>query len=462
MSLFRRKRIVPHGSDQSLHCCLNAFDLTLLGIGAIIGAGVFVLTGVAAATKAGPAISLSYVIAGLTAMCAALCYAELSTSVGGSGSAYTYTYTSFGEFIAWIVGWALILEYAMSVCSVSIGWSSYVNNALQAVQIHFPDYLLKSPAEGGIVDLPAMSIIALLGASLCFGVKHSATFNTVIVVIKLITVAIFIAVALGNVNTHNWDVFFPFGISGVANGAAIVFFAYIGFDAVSTAAEETINPQRNLPIGIILSLVICTAVYVIVAALLTGIVHYTTLNVDSPVADALLRIGHPIAAGIVAIGAVAGLTTVILVMYYGLTRVLFAISRDGLLPKFFSRLNARSKTPIPVVISAGIIIALIAGLTPLAAVAELVNIGTLTAFAFVCASVIYLRWKQPDLPRPFRLPWNPVVPLVGIFLCIYLMLSLPVATWWRFLLWMAIGIVVYFSYSRIHSHLAQPTITDDL
>lgn len=455
MSLFRTKQIAPdvHDTASSLHRCLTAFDLTLLGIGAIIGAGVFVLTGVAAATKAGPAISLSYVIAGLTALCAALSYAELATSVGGSGSAYTYTYSSFGELVAWLVGWALVLEYAMAVSSVAVGWSSYVSNVLQALNIPFPEAFLKSPLEGGNFDLPAISIILFLTGLLCIGVKHSATFNSIIVVIKLITIAIFITVASMHVNPHNWDVFFPFGINGVAKGAAIVFFAYVGFDAVSTAAEETINPQRNLPIGIILSLIICTIVYVIVSALLTGITHYSTLNVDSPVSDALLTIGHPIAAGIIGAGAIAGLTTVMLVMFYGLTRILYAISRDGLLPKVFSKINPRSKTPIPVIITIGIIIALLAGFTPLRTIAELVNIGTLTAFMFVCASVIYLRWKQPNLARPFRLPWNPFIPAVGIVFCLYLMLNLPAVTWWRFLTWMGFGLIIYFGYSRRHSLL---------
>ncbi len=451
--LFRTKSIKSHQEHSDLHRVLTAFDLTLLGIGAIIGAGVFVLTGVAAATKAGPAVTLSYVLAGLAALFSALSYAELATSVGGSGSAYGYAYSSFGELFAWIIGWALILEYTVSVSTVAVGWSGYVINGLEAVHIHLSPLLYKEPSIGGIVNLPAMLIIALITLFLCMGVKQSARFNAVIVLIKLFTIAFFILIAAGNLKTQNWIPYFPFGYEGVSKGAAIVFFAYIGFDALSTTAEETINPQRDLPIGIIFSLIFCTIIYVIVAALLTGIAHYSTLNVPSPVADALLHIGHPIAAGMIAVGAIAGLTTVMLVMYYGLTRIIFAISRDGLLPHFFSEVNPDTKTPIKNIIFMGVIIALIAGFVPLADLAELVNIGTLSAFICVCLGVIMLRRQYPDLPRSFKLPWNPLIPSLGILFCLYLMVHLSDITWQRFLTWMAIGLVVYFVYSRRHSKL---------
>ncbi len=300
-----------------------------------------------------------------------------------------------------------------------------------------------------------MLIIGLLTFLLCIGVKRSARFNAVIVLIKLFTIAFFIIIAAGHVNVQNYSDFFPFGFSGIAKGAAIVFFAYIGFDALSTAAEETINPARDLPIGIIASLVVCTIIYVIVAALLTGIVNYKTLNVSSPVADALLNIGFPIAAGIISIGAIAGLTTVMLVMYYGLTRILYAISRDGLLPLFFSHVNPHTQTPIRSIVFTGIIIAVIAGFVPLQDIAELVNIGTLTAFTFVCAGVMALRWKYPDLPRPFKLPFNPIIPLLGMVFCIYLIFNLSTITWHRFICWMLIGIIVYFVYSKRHSLLSK-------
>lgn len=452
-TLFRKKPVttVP---DKELRRCLTALDLTLLGIGAIIGAGVFVLTGVAAATKAGPAISISYIIAGLASLFSALAYAELAASVGGCGSAYSYTYAGFGELIAWIIGWDLLLEYTMSVSAVAIGWSGYVNNGLQALSINLPRAFLINPFEGGIVDLPAVIIIATLALLLSIGVKESSRFNTVIVAIKLMAIAIFIVVASTNLNPTNWNNFFPFGWNGVMNGAAMVFFAYVGFDAVSTTAEEAINPQRNLPIGIITSVVFCTIVYIVVSALLTGIIPYSELNVSSPVAYALLQIGHPIGAGIIAAGAIAGLTTVMLVMYYGLTRVAFAISRDGMLPSFFSRIHSRTHTPVIIIGTSGAIIAAIAGLMPLGEAAELVNIGTLAAFILVCGGVIVLRYTQPELVRPFKLPFHPFIPLLGILFCLYLMIHLPALTWWRFIIWMVIGLIIYFTYSRTHSLLS--------
>ncbi len=453
MSLFRTKPLDPHAHDSGLHRCLTAFDLTLLGIGAIIGAGIFVLTGIAAALKAGPAISLSYILAGFAAMFAALSYAELSASIGGSGSAYNYAYISFGEMIAWIIGWALILEYAMGVATVAVGWAAYVNNLLQALQIPVPHYLTQSPLAGGVMNLSAVAIILALAIILCIGTKHSAILNAVIVFIKLITIGIFIAVAVHHVDIHNWSNFYPYGINGVAQGAAFIFFAYIGFDALSTAAEETIRPQRDVPIGIILSLSICTVIYIIVSLLLTGIANYTTLNVASPVADAMLRIGYPTVAGIISVGAIAGLTTVMLVLYYGLTRILFAISRDGLLPSYFSHLHPKTKTPIKIILVTGLIMAAVAGFVPIEDLAELVNIGTLTAFTFVCGGVIVFRWKHPELPRPFKLPWNPLIPLLGMIFCIYLMVHLSIVTWQRFIIWMVIGLIVYFVYSRRHSAL---------
>lgn len=454
-SLFRKKPIrhVQSQEDASLHRSLNALDLTLMGIGAIIGAGVFVLTGIAAATKAGPAIVISYMIAGLASMFAALAYAELAASIGGTGSAYSYAYAGFGEFIAWVIGWNLLLEYLMSVGTVAIGWAGYVNNLFQGLNIHLPDAITKNPFEGGVVNLLAMFIIFALSLLLCVGVKQSARFNAVIVFIKLLTIAIFIIVASQHINIQNWSNFLPFGWVGVMQGAALVFFAYIGFDALSTAVEEAINPQRDVPIGIIISLIVCTLIYIIVAALLTGIVPYTTLNVSSPVAEALLHIGHHAIAGIVAAGAIAGLTTVMLVMFYGLTRICLAIAKDGLLPLIIARVNPQTRTPIRIIMLCGTIIALVAGFAPIDRAAELVNIGTLAAFAFVCGGVVIFRWTHPEIDRPFRLPFSPVVPLLGVLFCIYLMLNLPGVTWWRFLIWTIAGIIIYFFYGIKHSLL---------
>ncbi len=451
MNLFRTKQVTIQ--PDTLHRCLSATDLTLLGIGVIIGAGVFVLTGIAAATKAGPAIMISYFIAGLASLFAALSYAELAASIGGSGSAYNYTYLGFGEFIAWIIGWNLIFEYALSVAAVAIGWSGYVSDALISFHIHLPTAFLKNPFEGGIINLPAVLIILLLGVLLCIGIKESARFNSMMVFIKLMTIALFIGIAARHVNPTNWENFMPFGVHGVIRGAAFVFFAYIGFDALATAAEETVNPQRNLPIGIISSVLICSIIYMIVSGLLTSITPYTALNVKSPVSHALLTIGYSTAAGMIAVGAIAGLTTVILVMYYGLTRITLAIARDGLLPELFANVHPRTKTPIRLIVFYGCIIAAIAGCMPLNDTAELVNIGTLSAFCLVCAGVAVLRWSNPNLLRPFRLPWNPLIPALGIIFCVYLMVNLPLITWLRFAVWIILGIWIYFAYGYWHSKL---------
>ena len=452
-SLLRKKPIGHTHHNGGLRQTLTAFDLTLMGIGAIIGAGVFVLTGVAAATKAGPAILLSYLIAGIASMFSALAYAELAASVGGTGSAYSYAYAGFGELIAWIIGWDLLLEYAMAVSTVAIGWSGYVKNLCEAAHLHLPASLTTNPADGGIVNLLAVGIILLLALMLSIGVKYSARFNTAIVFIKLFTIALFIVMSFNHIEFSNWQPFMPFGVTGVMGGAALVFFAYIGFDALSTAVEETIEPQRNIPIGIIASLIICSGVYMIVSALLTLVVPYTTLNVASPVADALLKLGHHLTAGFIAAGATAGLTTVILVMYYGLTRICLAMARDGLIPRVVATIHPQTHTPIRIIALTGIITAAIAGFAPIGRAAELVNIGTLAAFTFVCAGVIILRITHPDLPRPFKTPFSPLFPLLGIIFCVYLIYNLAVITWWRFLLWMLIGLVVYFLYGHKHSLL---------
>lgn len=440
--------------SESLRRCLSTTDLTVLGIGAIIGAGIFVLTGIAAATKAGPAIMLSYMLAGLASAFSALAYAELASSIGGCGSAYGYSYVGLGEIVAWIIGWDLLLEYSVSCSTVAIGWSSYANDFLQAMGFHIPSLLLHTPFHGGVINILAFSIVIFITILLAIGVKEGARFNEIIVVIKLIAISIFVYVAVGHVNFTNWQPFMPFGWHGVVNGAALIFFAYIGFDAVSTTAEEAINPQKSLPRGIIFSLAICTFIYILVSGLLTAVAPYASLNVSSPVANVLLRLGQSFAAGLVAVGAIAGLTTVILVMYYGLTRIMLAMTRDGLLPNILAHVNRRTKTPLRVIISCGIVIALIAGLAPIEDVAQLVNIGTLAAFCLVCAGVIILRYTKPDLPRPFKISFGPLIPSLGIIFCVYLMVHLNAFTWLRFVIWMAVGLLVYFFYSRKKSLLA--------
>ena len=466
LQIFRTKYVTSEQEDGELGLkrCLSAWDLTFLGIGAIIGTGIFVLTGIAAATQSGPAVMLSFVIAGLACAFAALSYAELSASVGGCGSAYGYSYAAFGEVVAFMIGWDLLLEYAISVAAVANGWAGYFNNALTAIGLPLPDVLTKAPEMGGIVNLPASVIILLLMGLLIMGVKHSAKANNAMVVVKLITISIFIGVASFNVHPENWHPFMPFGwfqslpdgkTTGVLAGASLVFFSYVGFDAVSTAAEEAKNPQRDLPIGIVSSLVFCTIIYIIVSGLLTGVVHYTDLNVSSPVAHALALLGYNWASALIATGVIAGLTTVMLVLYYGLTRIIFAMSRDGLLPYFLNKVNPITQTPVRVIVICGIIISLVAGFISLKHLAELVNIGTLAAFVLVCFGVIVLRITKPDMPRPFKAPFGSLFPVLGMLSCSALMAFLPSVTWLRFVVWLVIGLIVYFTYSMNNSKLAE-------
>ncbi|MDO9213417.1 MAG: amino acid permease [Methylococcales bacterium] len=466
LQIFRTKHVTSEdeGVDHGLKRCLSAWDLAFLGIGAIIGTGIFVLTGIAAATQSGPAVMLSFVIAGLACAFAALSYAELSASVGGCGSAYGYSYAAFGEMIAFIIGWDLLLEYGISVAAVANGWAGYFNNALTAIGFPLPEVLTKAPKMGGIVNLPASVIILLLMGLLIMGVKHSAKANNAMVVVKLITISIFIGVAAFNVHPENWHPFMPFGwfqtlpdgkTTGVLAGASLVFFAYVGFDAVSTAAEEAQNPQRDLPFGIVTSLVFCTIVYIVVSGLLTGVVNYKELNVSSPVAHALFLLGYDWASALIATGVIAGLTTVMLVLYYGLTRIIFAMSRDGLLSPFFSEVNPKTQTPVRVIVLCGIIISLIAGFIPLGDLAELVNIGTLAAFVLVCLGVIVLRITKPDMKRPFKAPFGALFPVLGMLSCGALMGFLPSVTWLRFVVWLVIGLIVYFTYSMNNSNLAE-------
>lgn len=458
MDLFRKKAILDTpDSGSPLAKCLTAVDLIFLGIGAIIGAGIFVLTGIVAANSAGPAIIFSYMVAGLACAFSALSYAELAASIGGCGSAYGYAYAGFGEFIAFIVGWDLILEYLISVPAVAAGWSGYCNNFLKALNLTLPDTLVLAPSDGGIFNLLAFLIIIIITILLILGVKSSSRINIMMVLLKLFVISLFIIIAFMNIQPSYWFPFMPFGWEGVMQGAALIFFAYIGFDAVSTAAEESIYPQRDLPVGIIGSLIFCTLIYILTAGLLTGIVHYTTLNVPSPISYALLAIGHKTAAGLISVGAIAGLSTVMLVLFYGQTRIIFALCRDGLLPRVLTPVHAIFHTPVRIIILCGLAMSLIAGLFPLHELAALVNIGTLFAFMTVCSGVILLHYRHPELPRPFRTPLMPYTPLLGILSCFYLILNLPTITHIRFIVWLGLGLIIYFGYSYRHSTLATKT-----
>jgi APA family basic amino acid/polyamine antiporter len=450
--------ILAQGEETSsgLKRSMGALGLTAMGVGAIIGTGIFVLTGHAAAVNAGPALVLSFVVAGVVSALAALCYAELASTVPISGSAYTYTYATLGEFIAWIIGWDLILEYAVGAATVSVGWSAYFSDFLKsAFGVRIPTALHAAPGAGGIVDLPAMLIVLVVSALLIRGTGETNTVNQVIVAVKLAVVAFFIIVGAGHINPANWHPFAPFGVIGIFGGAAIIFFAYIGFDMVSTSAEECRNPKRDLPIGILGSLVLCTLLYMIVTAVLTGMVKFDRLNVASPVSFAMIAVGLNWAAALISVGAIAGLTTVLLALLYGQSRIFFAMSRDGLLPPLFSQIHPTLRTPWVSSALIGVIVAIIAGLTPIDTLAKLVNIGTLFAFVLVSIGVIVLRRNAPGLTRGFRVPAIPLIPILSVVGALFLMANLPLETWIRFVVWLLIGFVIYFFYSRHQSALSK-------
>jgi APA family basic amino acid/polyamine antiporter len=492
------KQLMHHANDDNgMKRALSATNLTTLGIGAVIGAGIFVLTGQAAAQYAGPAIVISFLISGLACLFAGLCYAEFASMIPISGSAYTYAYATLGEFIAWIIGWDLILEYLFAASTVSVGWSGYVVSFLKDFGINIPpqftaaystilvdipnlgwkpitSQITESLASSGILvsslphitavlNLPAMFVIVAITLLLIIGIKESASFNNIMVMIKVFVILLFIGIGFFFVNKANWHPFIPqntgvwghFGWSGIFRGSAVIFFAYIGFDAVSTAAQEAKNPQRDMPIGILGSLGISTVLYILVAIVLTGIVSYTFLNVADPIAVGVDAMGKGLfwLRPIIKIAAIAGLSSVILVMMLGQPRIFYAMSKDGLLPPRFSKIHSRFKTPYFSTIITGSFACILAGILPIDILGELVSIGTLLAFAIVCVGVIILRYKRPDLKRPFKTPFVPVVPILGAAICLYLMYSLPLDTWLRLIIWMAIGFLIYFTYSIHHSEL---------
>jgi basic amino acid/polyamine antiporter, APA family len=461
---------------KALKRTLTATDLTLLGIGAIIGTGIFVLTGTAAANQAGPGIVLSYVMAGLACGFAALCYAEFAAMIPISGSAYTYAYATLGEIFAWMIGWDLILEYAVGSMTVAVGWSGYFQRILAGFGLHLPVWMSASPNPeiGSLINLPAILIVLGIMVLLVIGVRESARFNAAMVAVKLAAVLFFLAVGVAYVKPENWSPFMPYGFSGVMTGAAVVFFAYIGFDAVSTTAEEAKNPSRDLPIGIIMSLVVCTVLYLAVAGVLSGIIPVIqyrsaeaalpgiairptaegTLFLNAPVAYALSVINKDWAAGLVSAGAVAGITSVLLVMLMSQPRIFFAMSRDRLLPTGVSKVHPKFRTPYITTIITCVIVAIVAGFVPINILGEMTSIGTLFAFVVVSLAVIILRVKRPEARRPFKVPGGHVVPVLGVLFCVYLMVSLSVMTWVRFLVWLDAGMVIYWFYGRTHSPLA--------
>jgi APA family basic amino acid/polyamine antiporter len=474
--------------EERLRRVLGAGQLTALGVGAVIGTGIFILTGQAAHDKAGPALILSFVLSGVACIFAAMCYAEFASMAPVAGSAYTYAYATLGELFAWIIGWDLVLEYAVGASTVAVGWSAHFQELIKLFGLAVPHEFATAPLDyhpdigqvvstGAYIDLPAIVITVIVTAVLVKGIRESASLNAAIVAIKVVIVLFVIVVGAFYVDPRNWtDNFAPFGFTGVSffghtlwgqtgaggeplgmfAGAAIIFFAYIGFDSVSTHAEEARNPSRDVPIGIVASLLICTALYIAMAAVLTGMVPYKEIAVDAPVVDAFRRQGLTTAQYLVAAGALAGITSVLLVMMLSQPRVLLAMARDGLLPRgFFGAVHERFRTPWKSTISTGIFVALMAGFLPLRILAEMTNIGTLLAFVIVCAAVLIMRRTNPDAKRPFRAPLYPFVPLLGILTCLLLMFSLPVENWYRLIIWMAIGFVIYFSYGYANSELGK-------
>ncbi|MCC6753798.1 MAG: amino acid permease [Saprospiraceae bacterium] len=485
-------------NEKGLHRTLTATNLISLGIGAIIGTGIFVLTGTAAAVHAGPALVLAFILSGIGCAFAGLCYAEYAAMIPISGSAYAYSYSTLGEFIAWIIGWDLILEYLFGASTVAVGWSGYLISILKDFGIYLPPEITAStgtklvniPNEGwqaltagvqeklaaaaidlntletttALFNFPAVFIIGLLTILLVIGIRESANFNNVIVVVKLVVILLFIIFGFNYISSENWVPFIPeriididgrghYGWFGIVTAAGVIFFAYIGFDAVSTLAQEAKNPQRDMPIGILGSLVVCTVLYILVSLVMTGIVNYKELNVPAPIAMAIDKAGEGLQwlRFPVKLGAIAGLSSVILVMLMGQPRIFFSMARDGLLPQMFARVHPKFKTPHVTTILTGIVAAFFAGVLPIHILGELVSIGTLFAFVIVCVGIIVLRRSRPDLPRPFKTPLVPLVPILGALICFAQMVGLPDDTWLRLVVWMLLGLAIYFFYGKKHS-----------
>jgi basic amino acid/polyamine antiporter, APA family len=451
---------------------LQAWQLTLLGVGCIVGAGIFVLTGTAAAVYAGPAIALSFVISALGCLCAALCYAELASMLPVAGSAYTYAYATMGEFIAWIIGWDLLLEYVFGGCTVAVGWSAYFSKLLGDLGIRIPTVLSQAPLDfahdhlvmtGAILDVPAVLLVLIVTAVLVSGIRQAAAVNTVIVFIKVAIILLFIMTCSPHIQVQNWTPFIPpntgkvgeFGWTGIVAGAGVMFYAYLGFDALTTAAQETKTPARDVPISVIGSLLICMILYVLVSLVLTGVVNYKQLNVSAPVVFAIERVGPAVSwtKTFIELGAVAGLSSGVLVALLAQPRILYQMAQDGLLPRIFAQVHPRFRTPSLTTLVTGAVTAVMSALFPLKLVVALVSIGALLAFTIVCLSIIILRQTRPDLERTFRVPGNPVVPALGAVICLAQMIFLPVATWLRLGVWLIIGLIIYFSYGRRHSAL---------
>lgn len=467
-----------HEGEHSLRRTLGKSNLIMLGIGAIIGAGIFVLTGTAASHHAGPAVVISFVVAGIACAFAGLCYSEFASMIPIAGSAYTYAYATLGEFIAWIIGWDLILEYLFGASTVAVGWSGYVVSFLADFGLHIPAHLSSAPLSydpvnhtyaltGAFLNLPAMFIVGIMTWLLVVGIRESANFNNLIVIVKVIVILLFVIMGWQFINPANWTPFIPentgnfgeFGWSGIVRAAGIIFFAYIGFDAVSTAAQEAKNPQKDMPWGILGSLVICTIIYILVGMTMTGLVHYPMLNDPAPIAVAVNAAGDSLnwLKPLIKVGAIAGLSSVILVMLMGQPRIFFSMSRDGLLPASFSKVHKKYKTPYIPTIVTGLVAMLVAGLFPIGLLGELVSIGTLLAFVIVCGGVLVLRYTRPEINRPFKTPLFPLVPILGILTSLGLMSFLPGDTWIRLLVWMGIGILIYFVYGKKHSRLNNPS-----
>lgn len=465
--LFQEAEANEHGLRRNL----TAWNLVLLGIGCIIGAGIFVLTGSVAANYAGPALVISFVLSALGCAFAGLCYAEFASMIPISGSAYTYGYATMGELVAWIIGWDLILEYLFGAATVAVGWSGYVVSFLGDMGLHLPAAIAGAPlgydhangwyATGALINFPAVFIVTIITTVLVLGIRESAKLNDWIVLIKVAVILLFVGFGLSYVDTANWTPFIPentgtwghFGWSGILTGAGVIFFAYIGFDAVSTTAQEAINPRRDLPIGILVSLAVCTVLYIAVTLTLTGMVPYEQLNVPAPIAVAIDRTDNALSwlAPVIKLGAIAGLTSVVLVLILGQSRVFFSMAADGLLWPAFSKVHPRFKTPYVTTIVTGVVCALMAGVFPIGILGEMVSIGTLLAFIIVCFGIILLRKREPNAPRAFRTPWVPFVPFMGMLVCFVQMASLPLGTWTRLIGWMVIGLAIYFLYGRYHS-----------